>query len=46
MKECKHNSSHIVHSPDDGGYYKECLDCWGQSEITPTEIDAQTITIN
>lgn len=25
---CPHHSCHMVHSPDDDGYYVECRDCF------------------
>lgn len=41
MKEsCSHMHRHTVHSPDDGGYYVECLDCWKTGPVAKTPKEA------
>jgi len=36
MNACIHMHRHTVHSPDDNGYYIECLDCWKSGPVAKT----------
>ena len=40
MKACRHKHYEIIYSPDDGGYYVECRDCWKQFEVKATQEEA------
>jgi len=38
---CRHATVDVVYSPDDGGFYAECRDCWVAGPVKQTQLMAR-----
>jgi len=40
QNKCTHINIHFIYSPDDSGWYCECLNCWKTFPLAPTRKEA------